>query len=149
MGKVVVAAVQTMAARMLSRKRSSADVLNPWTQALMNKLDNLKFLAYIDGDGYPVVIPVIQAQAADSEHILFSLGAFGEDMEAIPKGATVAILGMSLEMEDVLLRGEFEGIRRFGGVRCGRVRVSWVYSPMPPKPQQIYPPVALEPVTVF
>jgi hypothetical protein len=56
---------------------------------------------------------------------------------------------MSLEMEDVLMRGEFEGIRRFGGVRCGCVRVSWVYNPMPPKPQQIYPPVALEPVTVF
>jgi len=149
MGQVVVAAVQTMIARTLTRKRSSADALNPWTRALMNKLDNLKFLAYIDADGYPVVIPVIQAQAADSEHILFSLSAFGEELRVLPKGAAVAILGMSLEMEDVLVRGEFEGIRRFGGVRCGRVRVSWVYNPMPPKPQQIYPPVALEPVTVF
>jgi hypothetical protein len=149
MGRVVPAAVQTMIARTLSRKHSSAEVLNPWTQALMNKLDNLKFLAYLEADGYPVVIPVIQAQVADPEHVLFSVAAFGEDLGSIPKGAIVAILGMSLEMEDVLMRGEFEGIRRFGGVRCGCVRVSWVYNPMPPKPQQIYPPVALEPVTVF
>jgi hypothetical protein len=149
MGRVVLAAVQTMIARTLSRKQGSTHVLNPWTQALMNKLDNLKFLAYLDTDGYPAVIPVIQAQVADPEHVLFSLAAFGPDLKAVPEGATVAILGMSLDMEDVLMRGEFEGIRRFGGVRCGRVRVKWVYNPMPPKPQQIYPPVALEPVTVF
>jgi hypothetical protein len=27
--------------------------------------------------------------------------------------------------------------------------VNWVYNPMPPKPQQIYPPVSVEAVTSF
>ncbi|MFZ5916067.1 MAG: hypothetical protein ACOYZ7_03975 [Chloroflexota bacterium] len=147
MGRVVWAAVQTMAARALAGKGSAAEALNPWTRALLNKLDNLKFVAYVGGDGYPVVIPAIQAQAADAEHILFATGAFGDDLAAIPAGAPAAIFGMSLQMETVLLRGEFEGIRRLAGVRCGRVRIDWVYSPMPPKPQQIYPPVPLEAVT--
>jgi len=149
MSKVVLAAIQTMIARTLSGRRDSAPVLNLWTRTLMNKLDNLKFLSYIGADGYPLVIPAIQAQAAGAEHILFSTGAYKHDLEAIPQGAPVAVFGMSLDMEDVLLRGEFQGIRRVAGIRCGRVALDWVYNPMPPTPQQIYPPVALEPATAF
>jgi hypothetical protein len=149
MGRVVVAALQTMLARATSRKRGSTEVLNLWTRQLMNKLGNLKFLSYVGTDGYPVVIPVIQAQAASAEHVLFSTGAYKEDLQAIPEGTTVAILCMSLDMEDVLLRGEYQGIRRQGPVRCGSVQVNWVYNPMPPTPEQIYPRVALEPITAF
>jgi hypothetical protein len=149
MGQVVAAAVQTMAARAISRKRSEGQVLNLWTRQLLNKLDNLKFLSYVGADGYPVVVPVIQAQAADAEHLIFSTGAFRDDLEALPQGTTVAVFGMSLDMEDVLMRGEYQGIQRLGVVRCGSVRVNWVYSPMPPKAQQIYPEIGLEPVQSF
>jgi hypothetical protein len=149
MGQVVLAALQTMIARTVAGRQSNRKVLNAWTQALMNRLDNLKFLAYVGTDGYPVAVPAIQAQAQDSEHILFSTGAFKDDLERIPRGAAVAVFGMTLDMEDVLMRGEFQGMRRIAGVRCGRVRVDWVYSPMPPKPQQIYPAVELNAVTVF
>lgn len=148
MSRVILAAVKTMAARTLAGPKASRQVLNPWTRRLMNKLDNLKFVGYIGPDGYPVIIPAIQAQAAGGENILFSTGAYQEELEAI-LGSQVAVLGMSLQMEDVLMRGQFEGIRRHGGVRCGRVRLEWVYNPMPPTPQQIYPQVCLEPVTAF
>lgn len=149
MGRVVWAAVQTMLARTLAGRRAATAVINPWTQQLFNKLDNLKFLGYLGADGHPVVIPVIQAQAADSEHLILSAGVFGEDLAAIPAGAPVAVLGMSLKMEVVLLRGEWQGVGRVAGPRCGRLRADWVYSPMPPKPQRIYPPVELEAVTEF
>ncbi len=149
MGQIVFAAVQTMIARALSSQGSAKAVLNPWTRGLLNKLDNLKFLAYVGDDGYPVIVPVIQAQAADTEHVLFSTGAYGADLAALSEGMSVALFGMSLDMEDVLLRGEFQGFRRKVGVRCGSVKINWVYSPMPPKPQQIYPEVRLEAVTSF
>jgi hypothetical protein len=149
MSPIVMAAIRTMLARTLSGKPNARHALNPWTQGLMNKLDNLKFLAYIGPGGYPEIIPVIQAQAADAGHVIFATGAYRRDLEAIPDRATLAIFGMSLAMETVLMRGEFQGIRRFAGFRCGSVLVDWVYNPMPPKPQQIYPPVALEPITVF
>ncbi len=149
MYRVASAAIQTLTARMLSGDKNAQAVLNPWTRELMSKLDNLKFLAYVGADGYPEIIPVIQAQAPDSQRIIFSLGSYGTELRAVPANATVAIFGMSLEMEDVLLRGEFLGVRRIGAVRCGEVRIDWVYNPMPPKPEQIYPRVALEPVTTF
>jgi hypothetical protein len=149
MGRVVFAAIQTMMARTLSARRAQAPVLNQWTRTLMNKLDNLKFLSYIGPDGYPVVVPVIQAMAAGSEQIIYSTNAFGDDLRAIPQGATVAVFGMSLQMEDVLLRGEYLGLRRVAGISCGSVKVDWVYNPMPPRPQQIYPQIEVEPVTAF
>ena len=144
MGQVVISALRTMAAKALAGRGSGAKVINPWTQALMNKLNNLKFLAYVGADGYPTIVPIIQAQAADAEHILFSTGAYKDELEIVPEGTTVAVFGMSLDMEDVLLRGEYQGVRRIGGIRCGKVQVNWVYNPMPPKPQQIYPPLPIE-----
>ncbi len=149
MGRIVLAAIQTLLARTLSGKRPANEVLNDWTRGLMNKLDNLKFVAYVGADGHPLIIPAIQAQAADAERIVFSLGAYGDELAAIPEGATVAVFGLSLDMVDVLMRGEFQGVQRMAGVRCGSIHVNWVYNPMPPKPQQIYPPVVLEAVTAF
>ena len=55
---------------------------------------------------------------------------------------------MALTMEDVLLRGEYLGMRRLAGVKAGVVAVDWVYNPMPPVPGQIYPPVALAAVVI-
>jgi hypothetical protein len=85
----------------------------------------------------------------DNEHVVFAVSAYRDELEAIPAGATVAVFGMTLDMEDVLLRGAFQGIKRVSGVRRGTVRVNWVYNSMPPKPQQIYPKIDVEPVTSF
>jgi hypothetical protein len=62
---------------------------------------------------------------------------------------TPEILGASNMMEDVLMRGRYIGMRRFGGIRCGVVEVDWVYNSMPPVPGRIYPPVGLEAVREF
>ena len=149
MNQVVLAAIKTMLARSLRGGRSITRILNPWTVGFLNKLDNLKFIGYVGVDGYPVVFPCIQAQAADAEHILFDASVYRDEIERIPAGAPMALFGMSLKMEDVLLRGRYEGLRRVGGVRCGSLQVDWVYNPMPPVPGQIYPELLLEPVADF
>jgi hypothetical protein len=149
MGRIVVGAVLTRAASVLGGRPEGAAVLNFWTRSLLDKMDTLKFLAYVDRDGYPAIIPVIQAQAWGSDGIIFSTAAYGDELEAIPVGTPVAILGMALSMEDVLVRGPFGGLRRIGGARCGTIQVTWVYNSMPPVPQQIYPPVTLEPIRDF
>ncbi|NIW44387.1 MAG: hypothetical protein GWN30_06340 [Gammaproteobacteria bacterium] len=149
MGQVVVAAVQTILARILGKSQQGPQVLNPWVRGLFNKLDNLKFLGYVGEDGYPVILPVIQSQALDGKRVIFSRGAYRNELEAIPPGVPMAVFGMSFSMEDVLLRGTYEGIRRIGGVKCGVVDINWVYNSMPPVPKQIYPPLKIEAVTEF
>jgi len=146
MGAVVFGAVQTMLARLLHRDPEPDAVLNPYTRTLFNKVDNLKYLAYIDADGYPAVLPCIQAQAYDSSRLAFTFSAYGEQLGRIPAGARVAVYGMTLGMETVLVRGTYAGVRRPAGYQLGVVDVDWVYNAMPPVPGQIYPPVPLEAV---
>jgi hypothetical protein len=149
MNQVILAAVQTALARRLGGVNTSQAPINPWTRAFLNKLDNLKFLSYIGEDGYPVLIPAIQAQSLDEEHILFSISVYKDALEAIPAGASLAVFGMALTMEDVLLRGAYQGIRRIGGIRTGLIKVEFLYNSMPPVPGQVFPPRPVEAITDF
>jgi hypothetical protein len=149
MNRIILAAVQTMLARMLGGKPGRIPVINPWTRAFLDKMDNLKFLAYIGPDGYPLIIPAIQAQSLDTQHVLFSTSVYTEELMAIPTGVPLAVFSMALTMEDVLLRGTYQGIRRVGGIKAGVVEVDWVYNPMPPVPGQVYPATEIRAVTQF
>jgi hypothetical protein len=149
MNQVIFAAVQTMLARRLGRKPGKQPVLNEWTRAFLDKLDNLKFLSYLGADGYPVIIPAIQTQSLDTQHILFSTSVYTDELESIPPGSDLSVFSMALTMEDVLLRGKYLGIRRVAGIRVGVVQADWVYNPMPPVPGQVYPPVKMKAITEF
>jgi hypothetical protein len=149
MNKIVFAAVQTMLARFLGRKPGKQEVLNPWTRAFVDKIDNLKYLSYVGEDGYPLLIPAIQTQSLDGQHVLFSTSVYADELRAIPAGIPMAVFSMALTMEDVLLRGTYQGIRRVGGIKAGVVEVNWVYNPMPPVPGQVYPPTEIRAVTEY
>jgi hypothetical protein len=149
MNKVIVAAIKTLVMKTLMPKRGKMQVLNAWSKAFFDKIDNLKFLGYVGADGYPVIIPLIQAQSLDAEYMLFSFGAFGEELKRIPAYTPVAIFGMALTMEDVLVRGTYQGFTRVLGMKCGVVQLDYAYNPMPPAPLQIYPEVPLEAVREF
>ncbi len=149
MNRIIFAAVQTMLARTLGRKPGGPAALNRWTRAFVDKMDNLKFLAYVGEDGYPVILPAIQTQSLDASHVLFSTSVYSDELAAIPAGIPMTVFSMALTMEDVLLRGTYRGARSIGGVRAGLVDVDWAYNPMPPVPGQVYPPVPLRPVTEF
>lgn len=149
MGNVIFAAIKTILARSLAKKKSEPKVLNSWIHGLFNKLDNLKFISYVDVDGFPVVLPVIQTQALDANRVVFALGAFSEELRKIPAGVRMAVFGMSFSMETVLMRGTYSGIQPVAGIPSGVVSIDWVYNSMPPVPQQVYPPVKVEAVREF
>jgi hypothetical protein len=149
MNRIIFSAIQTVLARTLSRKPGKETVLNTWTRSFLDKLDNLKFIAWVGEDGYPFIIPAIQAQSLDGQHILFSTSVYSDELKAIPTGANVAVFSMALTMEDVLLCGKYLGMHRLAGIKTGMVKVDWVYNPMPPVQGQIYPPVELQAVEKY
>jgi len=149
MNRVVFAAIQTLLRRSLSRRHGAQTVLNPWTIGFLNKLENLKFIAYLTSDGYPAVIPAIQAQAAGADRVMFATSVYTAELEQIPAGAPLAVFAMSLNMEAVLLRGSYFPPGSRPGIRCGTVKVDWVYNSMPPVPGQIYPPLPIQAVRTF
>jgi hypothetical protein len=148
MGAIVVASITTLVAALLSPKKAQ-DVLNPWTRRLMDKIGNLKFLSYIGPDGFPTIIPIIQAMSTNTDTILFSSGVYRNELDAIPQGSEIAVFGLSLDMTDVLMRGRFEGMRRHAGIRCGSAKIDWVYNAMPPNPGVIYPKQTVQAVREF
>ena len=149
MNEVVFAAIQTRMAKIIFRSTNQQSILNQYTTQLYNGISNLKFISYIDQDGFPVITPLIQAQAYGASSLIFSTSAFRHELSHIPPKSTVAAFGMALSMEDVLVRGTFRGYRSTALGVMGFVDVDWVYNPMPPKPQQIYPPVELKPIIDF
>jgi hypothetical protein len=93
----------------------------------------------VGDDGFPVIIPLIQCQAADSTRLAFSPLAYREELSALRQCSSIAIFGLTMDMEDVLFRGVFAGFGKHRGVKLGCVDIIWVYNSMPPKTGQIYP----------
>jgi hypothetical protein len=145
--KIILSSLLTKIAKAGVSVKSPDRVLTPFGENLFNRLDALKFLAYIKDDGFPELIPLLQCQAAGSSRLAFSTLAYREEIEKIGKGTTVAVFGLTMKMEDVLTRGKFAGISRSRGIATAFMDIDWVYNSMPPCHGRIYPPVELTPVT--
>ena len=149
MPRIIISAMLTRLAKGAAATGSTERVLLPFAEELFNKLDALKFISYLNADGFPMIIPVIQCQAADSRRLVFGHGAFGNELLRIPAGSKVAVYCLTMGMENVLVRGTFQGFNRIRGFRAATVDIEWVYNSMPPCHGQIYPEVPLAPVINF
>jgi hypothetical protein len=146
---IAASAVLTRMAKGGAAKNNPQGALTHFGKDLFNRLDSLKFLSYIGDDGHPVVIPVIQCQASDDSRLAFHPGAFSSDLNRLKPGTPTAVFGLTMQMEDVLVRGTFNGYARRRGIRLGTLDIEWVYNSMPPNHGQIYPPVPLTAVVHF
>ena len=146
---IVLSALLTKFSKAAAKTKDEERVMNEWTVNLLNKLDTLKFLSYVDKDGFPVIIPLLQCQAADSRRIVFHPGVYADELLSIKEDTEVAVLGLTLEMQDVLVRGKFTGYKKHQAIKLGSVDINWVYNSMPPLVGQIYPPVEITTVEDF
>jgi len=146
---IIRSAMMTRLAKGAAATGSSERILSPFAEGLFNKLDALKFLSYVGPDGIPLIVPVIQCQAADSRRLLFASGAYSDELLELPAGTAVAVFCLTMGMEDVLVRGTYNGYQRYRGIKAATVDIEWVYNSMPPCHGQIYPEVPLKPVVEF
>jgi hypothetical protein len=146
---IAASAILTKISKGGAFRSNGVKTLSPFGKNLFDRLDSLKFLSFIDRDGFPAVIPVIQCQACGENRLAFYPGAFAEELKRLETGKTMAIFGLTMQMEDVLVRGIFRGYARHRGIRLGTLDIDWVYNSMPPNHGQIYPPLPLEAVVHF
>lgn len=149
MPQIIISAILTKFAKSRVQPENAERILTPFAEKLFNQLDSLKFIAYIGPGGYPTIIPVIQCQAAGSRRVAFSPIAFNAELKQIPAGTQVAVFCLTMGMEDVLIRGTFQGYQRGWGFKLGSIDIEWVYNSMPPAHGQIFPAVELAPVREF
>lgn len=149
MNPIIGEAIKTLLAKGTVKTGSKDRILKPFIEKMFNGLTSLKFLSYVKKDGYPTIIPIIQCQAADSRRLAFSSGVYKDELKAIPAGTEVAIFCMNFGIEDVLIRGKFNGFKRALGVDLATVDIDWVYNSMPPAVGQVYPEIEIQAVTEF
>lgn len=149
MSRIITASVLTALAKGVWSRPGAPDVLNHWTRALVNSMGSLTFLAAVDAEGFPRIIPAIQTQVVGHHRLAFSLAAFGSELSTLRTGETLAVYTINPRLESVLMRGVYAGVTRRLGVEVGCVEVDWVYNSMPPKQGQIYPPPPMEAITRF
>ena len=149
MGAIIRSSLVTKLAKGALKGDVAKKVLLPFGEDLFNNMGTLKYISYINEEGYPEIIPLIQCGAADNSILAFSPNAYGNELKKIPKNADVAVFALNLKMESILVRGKYKGIQKKRGFEMGTVRMNWVYNSMPPAHGQVYPQVSLEPVQEF
>lgn len=149
MGRIVLSLLLTRMAKSHARGERPGRILKVWAEELFNRMDTVKFLSYVDADGFPVIVPLIQCQAPDSTRLVFSPHAYKREFDGLKPGMAAAVFGLTLDMEDVLVRGVFKGFERHRTAKLGVIDLTWVYNSMPPIPGQIYPEKELKPVAEF
>ena len=100
------------------------------------RLKAAKFLAYLDGDGYPDIVPALSLIPADEQTFVFSSGLAEPALAALSPGARVAASVLTFEPLAYQIKGEFLGAERSLGRLAGVIAVQEVYSASPPLPGQ-------------
>jgi hypothetical protein len=149
MNRIILEALKTMIGKGGLKSTRTERILTSYAEKIFNGLTSLKFLSYVREDGYPAIVPIIQCQASDSTRLAFSGGVFSDELKAIPAGSQVAVFCMNFGIEDVLIRGTYNGFQRARGINFGSVDIEWVYNSMPPALGQVYPAVELQQCTEF
>lgn len=131
---IVLNSLRVMLARGAYKQKTPLGAMKPWALELMRELGTLAFISYVGEDGYPVLVPCIQLQAADSDTLVLSNAPYKAELSQIPAGARVAVFGANLKFESVLLKGEFSGFK----AGLATVKIDRVYNSMPPKHGYIF-----------
>lgn len=142
MAGVIANAVWVMIAKGANAGDKAKKVLRPWARKFLNGLITLKFIGYMGEDGYPKIVPIIQAQTASDSRLVFTRAPYSKMLKDLKEHARVSVYGMSLEMEVVLVKGDYHK-GRFG---LGIVDIDKVFNPAPPKTGYIYPELSNEAV---
>lgn len=135
MKAIVANSLKVALAKAFKKPNKKEEVLRPWATSLLKKLDTLVFISYIDEDDFPVIIPIIPAQANSTSRIVIAANPEGDKLRKIKENQRVALFGLNLDMENVLLKGVFSGFK--GGFAT--VDIDRVYNSMPPVHGYIYP----------
>ncbi|MFX0018959.1 MAG: hypothetical protein ACFFBT_04210 [Promethearchaeota archaeon] len=106
----------------------------------------VRVISYIDpSDGYPVMIPCIQLQAADHNRLVFPPSILKHDLYQIPVNSKVAVFGMNFDFANQVVKGPFTGFKKFRGIKFGVIEIEEIYNSCPPIVGKIYPKIEILP----
>lgn len=139
---VIANALKVMAMKPFFAGDKNKKVLRPWAQKFMNGLITLEFIGFMGEDGYPRIVPIIQAQAASSSRIFFTKAPYSKMLKELKDGQRCAIYGFSLDMEAT----HQNGVYHEGPLGTGYLEIDKIYATAPPISGEINYDKKYEPV---
>ncbi|NVM05053.1 MAG: hypothetical protein HWN67_22210 [Candidatus Helarchaeota archaeon] len=109
------------------------NIMPTMVEKIFKAKSNLKFISYIDEDGYPMIIPTMELLPVNRNRLVFTPSILQDAFLKIKPGTFMACYGMSLEIMMYLVRGTFQGIQEYGGISIGTLDIEEVYCSMAPK----------------
>jgi hypothetical protein len=125
------------------RPGPGVEKIPPYGLKLCSNIACLKFVAWVDADGFPRIVPALQGLPLDAGSLVFSASPYGELLKTIPPEAKTAVFLANLDLESLLLQGRWTPQGRGGRFRGGIFAVDKVYNSMLPLNRYIYPPQEL------
>jgi hypothetical protein len=134
---------QVLQGRDNADKSESVEKMPPYGMHLASTLACLKFVAFVDTDGFPRLYPVMQGRPCDANTLRFSSTPYAELLRQIPQGAKTAVFLVNLNLESLLLQGRWSKIEKNGRLKNSFFEIDKVYNSMLPVSGYIYPPKAI------
>jgi hypothetical protein len=117
-----------------------AQKMPPFGLTLAAGQDTMKFIAYVDSDGFPRIIPAFQSIPTDTGRFVTAHDPYGELLEKIPAGAKAALYMVNLSCQGLLVQGKWSGFKEINGFQGSVLEIDKVYNPNLPLCRYIYPP---------
>ncbi|MBN2880096.1 MAG: hypothetical protein JXN65_10770 [Clostridia bacterium] len=135
MAGIIINGLMNSFVKTVFKRKTDPSALTAWAYNLFKNIATLKFISFIDEEGFPRIYPIVQAQACDKGKIVIPMHPYSKELSRIKEGTKVAVMGMNLDMEDVLVKGTFHGFK----AGMGYVDIERVYNSLPPVHGYIYP----------
>jgi hypothetical protein len=117
-----------------SQPRPTAVAMPAVVQEKFSPITAVRVLAYLDGEGYPLAVPVLSLQPAGESALVCAEGLAADLLEPLPTGTPVAANLLTLDIVSFQAKGQWLGSRRFLGAPVGAMAVTAVYAGGPPIP---------------
>lgn len=118
--------------RLLSKKTLPAGKMPPNVMEKFERLKAIKVIATRE-DGYPKVMPVLCMKAVDPNTLIFSC-ASSPNLFYLKAGEHVTSSVLTMDAISYQVKGIFEGFKKSGLGKIGKISVEEVYSSSPPRP---------------
>jgi hypothetical protein len=136
-------------AKTLISQGQHPDAISIYTRNYFEDPLSFKVLGFVDENGYPKIIPLIQCSLSKANRVVFVQEPNSDILSNIKDNEQVAIYTITLDrMYSVLVKGSLIWTK-VNEDTVGIVEIDQVYNPMMPKAGYIYPKPKLERTQVF
>lgn len=125
--------VRVLSPRAGSQLRGKQEIPLPVSEKF-RRLMGVKYLAYIDTDGYPGIIPLLSSYPADGRRLIFGTSISGKAIGRLKSREKVAASVITSDPVAYQVKGSFQGIKRYWGIKVGVIDIDELYSASPPLP---------------